>query len=500
MGCEDISRMPFLVIACGKKGKQKTKNNYARYIRGDLIAPPTCGDVFTYSVNSSMPSSTIALCEVIYEYSEVVSKGFDICYEHMVEKREGKATCLPLGGCQLPKEIDFLNKETNHLKLVASPVHSKAGLCSSQGDIWTAQMYQTDFESVSSKSKKETVILTKTDFQTIANGNEETSRFPVVVKVSSTVIVSPLVSPSDCYEALTLLHKEGVDLDALLCCAKLRHSTQSGLILIMEDLSKQGYQVLRPADQMDDGKYKLPSLWSAFTKLFKGILWKAAEVGCIFSDLRIGFDVTSNVLVNFTGKGNLELQLIDFDSFVEVNNLGEVYNHRYLVPNLSAAAYLFLQVFILGHSYEKEQGNKTSVAGDLSMIARSMFDEKPGNLFPIEAVSLLCDHYKAEFDGTIQAKKNRGDLTLSIVSWRDDNSEHCLNCYGSCSPSSRDDTETILNVMIAIGMVVSTKSFEDQINSKKKIGTPIATIEDQTQSEEMLPVTSILQNMGIEEE
>jgi hypothetical protein len=122
----------------------------------------------------------------------------------------------------------------------------------------------------------------------------------------------------------------------------------------MDDLSKQGYQVLRPADQMKVGRYKLPSLWSAFTKLFQGILWKAAKAGsgCIFSDFRVGFDETSNVLVNFTGKSNLELQLIDFGSFVEAKHLRQVDNHRYLVSNLSAAAYLFLQVFLLGHSYE----------------------------------------------------------------------------------------------------------------------------------------------------
>ena len=224
MGRKDISRMPFLVIACEKKddgtGKDELKNtdeqgeeetndafqsekkgnNNARYIRGDLIAPPTCGDVFTYSVNSYMPADNKAAnVAVSCEYFEVVSKGFDICHEHMVEKREGKVTCLPLGGCKLPEKIDFLDKDEHDLKLVASPVYSTPDFRSSQGDIWTAQMSKEDFESIQEKDvylNKDGVAFSLSE--QFIRAEKVTGTVPVVVKVSSTVIVSPLISPSDC--------------------------------------------------------------------------------------------------------------------------------------------------------------------------------------------------------------------------------------------------------------------------------------------------------------
>ena len=481
MGCKDKSRMRFLVIACEKEdddaifdagtsqGEDKGKN-YARYVSGDLIAPPTCGDVFTYTISSSSPVGVEADVEMGFEYIEAIVEGFDICHEHMVKNLEGKVPCcLPLSGSELPETIAFLDKnETEHdLKLVASPTHSTHGsFRSSQGDIWTAQMSKDNLESIHRESK-DGVSFIRTE--TIKAGG----MLPVVVKVSSTVFVSPLINPSDCYQALTLLHDKGADLGALLCCVKLRHRAQSGLIIIMENLYEQGYQVLRPKDQMNESKYELPSLWAAFTDLFERILWKAAEEGCIFSDLRVGFDETSNVLINFNDENNLQLRLIDFDSFVQAECLEEVDNDRYLAPQLSAAAYLFLQVFILGHSYEKKQGNADIKAHSLSIQAKQIFNESLDNPFPIEAVSLLCDHYRAKFDK--HANTNNHTTIMKTTNetncWREKNSAFCYECVDNSKEENRVDIETILNLMIAIGMVTNfrtnPKVEDDQTTSEK---------------------------------
>jgi hypothetical protein len=486
MGCKDKSRMRFLVIACEKEdddaifdadtsqGEDKGKN-YARYVSGNLIAPPTCGDVFTYTISSSSPVGVEADVEMGFEYIEAIVEGFDICHEHMVKNLEGKVPCcLPLSGSELPKTIAFLDKnETQHdLKLVASPTHSTDGsFRSSQGDIWTAQMSKDNLESIHRESKDGvSFIRTETieDRPLIKAGR----MLPVVVKVSSTVFVSPLINPSDCYQALTLLHDKGADLGALLCCVKLRHSAQSGLIIIMENLYEQGYQVLRPKDQMNESKYELPSLWAAFTDLFVRILWKAAEEGCIFSDLRVGFDETSNVLVNFNDKNNLQLRLIDFDSFVQAECLGEMDDDRYLASELSAAAYLFLQVFILGHSYEHENHKDVVDARSLSIQAKKIFNESLDNPFPIEAVSLLCDHYKAKFDkGTNTNNHTVMTTTNETNCWREKNSAFCYECVDNSKEENRVDIETILNLMIAIGMVVNSrtnhKNEDDQTKSEK---------------------------------
>jgi hypothetical protein len=153
--------MRFLVVAdkkdddtseVGRIGTKRGKNNNikcSRYIHGDLIAPPTCGDVFKYSVNSYMPADHEAADTAVFcEYFEAILEGFDICHQHMVHSREGTVTCLPLSGCELPGMIDFLDDGNHDLKLVASPVYSTPDFRSSQGDIiWTAQMSKEDLKS-----------------------------------------------------------------------------------------------------------------------------------------------------------------------------------------------------------------------------------------------------------------------------------------------------------------------------------------------------------------
>jgi hypothetical protein len=321
-----------------------------------------------------------------------------------------------------------------------------------------------DFESIKEKDTRLNGVSRGKHF---IRTEKVTGTVPVVVKVSSTVIVSPLVSPRKCYETLTFLHEKGVDLGALLCCVQLGHKDQSGLIIIMEDLCEQGYQVLMPKYQMNDDEYDLSSLWSAFTELFRGILWKAAKVGCVYSDLRVGFDVTSNVLVKHNNGGILELQLIDFDSFVEAKHLPPTSDDRYLETRFSAAAYLFLQVFILGYSYEKKLRQEHVDAKNLSLEAELIFNDNSNNPFPIEAVSLLCDHYKAKFDSTFQAKKMSKGPPDSIVNWRNKNSERCSDYLKSVQP------ETIIAVMENIGMVSRIITSEVKTTSKSSTEEPI---------------------------
>jgi hypothetical protein len=73
-----------------------------------------------------------------------------------------------------------------------------------------------------------------------------------------------------------------------------------------------------------------------------------------------------------------------------------------------------------------------------------IFDEKPGNLFPIEAVSLLCDHYKAKFDTQVmgQTTSLKGSIQ-EVNDWQTRNLNHISNFLKS-DHQSHDTTETIV--------------------------------------------------------
>jgi hypothetical protein len=134
--------------------------------------------------------------------------------------------------------------------------------------------------------------------------NAEDKEIDVVVKVRSLAVHSyfshrdsPLRGIERIYqytkEIETLRFREyptvALDISNVLCAA---YHAFNGIFMITADLSKQGYDKLRP--QKDH--VSLAVLWAAFQELVERVLMPMADLDLVHIDLRAGFDLTSNIL------------------------------------------------------------------------------------------------------------------------------------------------------------------------------------------------------------
>jgi hypothetical protein len=204
-------------------------------------------------------------------------------------------------------------------------------------------------------------------------GWENDNTIPVLIKVSSSLAHDLLVACNDSFTALKdmkLLQvpdlREGevdkVRIPYALIAAK---DADGGLVTIMEDLSSS-HERLEPKKL--DAKL---SLWTAFQKLLMETLIPAAAIKVIFCDLRAGYDLTANILVAKDEKG-IRLELIDFDSFVQVQDYAQPRDRRYLRKYSSACTFVFVQVLVLGMTWknnvEMEKVNFKEICEDLEKL------------------------------------------------------------------------------------------------------------------------------------
>lgn len=148
----------------------------------------------------------------------------------------------------------------------------------------------------------------------------------VVVKVSFiTMTHTPLVHPERTFAALQNVQVAYLEYPERLSDTVKEigtvlyagFETEVGIVLIMSDLSKQGYTDLQP-QQHWHRHGTLEPLWGGFVELVKNVLLPlAASAEVIHPDIRPGFDVTSNILWTLdSNTGKPKLKLIDYDSFV----------------------------------------------------------------------------------------------------------------------------------------------------------------------------------------
>jgi hypothetical protein len=131
----------------------------------------------------------------------------------------------------------------------------------------------------------------------------------------------------------------------------------NGLVQIMPDLTDQGYEVLRPKDFAGTDHWR--RMWDAFKELVTGTLIPLAEMDIVHSDLRPGFDFTSNLLY---ARHAGEMRMVDLDSLIAYRTwrsggLGK----RYMAKKKrrsdaspkrdTALEYLFLKVVSLTDSW-----------------------------------------------------------------------------------------------------------------------------------------------------
>lgn len=257
-------------------------------------------------------------------YFETLLKGFDFDFalDPLMHPK-------PLSGLSLLLTEDndiSMDDFTCFMTAISTP-------CFHQGDFWRGNLVLQNLQQCKEKYKNRMITVPNLTL----NVEEETE---VIVKVASDTIHGGLISSSAAYSALSLIEGElsGYG-SALISCIQL---SKAGIVVVMKDLSTTHKEVCIE----DDGRENIFRYWEGFEALVNGLLLPAARKRVCFVDLRMGYDLLCNVMVQVNDDGSVRWGTIDFNSFSrEVPNVQS--DDRY--PNIyKPLTYVYIQAMLLG--------------------------------------------------------------------------------------------------------------------------------------------------------
>jgi hypothetical protein len=259
----------------------------------------------------------------------------------------GKATLLELT-LRASATIGKFPNSNHHTK---EGDHRHQHWYTTQSEIFTGRLNVCDLNrKLSDDDKSKWIVFTT-----------ENKKIDVVVKVFSQAVHKFLTDPNQFILALTDFTKDPLLVSAIKVLLAVYHQRPIGLITVMADLSKEGYQVLQP----ESSSVALCDLWKGFSNMVNRILVPLAVRGCIHPDIRPGYDVTSNILGKVTEEGRrgnsksktVIMQVIDYESILHKENWKfprePYYDYRYVdsEDDWNALMFLWWQCANVAHSW-----------------------------------------------------------------------------------------------------------------------------------------------------
>jgi hypothetical protein len=175
-------------------------------------------------------------------------------------------------------------------------------------------------------------------------------------------------------------------------------ANRNGLVQLLPNLHSQGFRRLFPHELLHRDGWS--ALWNAVATFVKETLFPLAEYGFIHTDIRVGYDVMSNLLWKPTGG----IRMIDLDSVCAYDDwatLPQLKDKRYIshssIPPWmeNATGYVLLQVVCIGESWLAKRVEKK--------VDTSTFIEKwcgGGSATAELDIDSLLDNYKARLGET----------------------------------------------------------------------------------------------------
>jgi hypothetical protein len=276
-----------------------------QWVSGQLHVPKACGGRFLYSLKDfGCFDDELSIENALSLYIDTMLFGWKVAVQvrdELVNKELSPA--LPASGRNLMLDGKRLTPTFCASPIGgANPIPGVIGRAINQGDLFQGKL---NFQEVTDAAVKKLVLL--------SSDVDATEERDVLVKVSSIAVHSLLIHPDKAYIALRNI-RASVDrkvIEELCTVLYAVVKTEVGLMTIMADLSRQGYKTLHPAS------YNLEILWEGFSKLVKDVLLPMAEFAkVIHPDIRPGFNVTCNILVDESLGGNT-MKLVDYESLIE---------------------------------------------------------------------------------------------------------------------------------------------------------------------------------------
>lgn len=321
------SNLPLAVIAAQKYGK-KVETDLLQWVWGELHIARASGDHIRYSVNDfgGFKEGDNSVTKALALYLHVLSFGLEIAVQ---VRNELETNTLPS-----PLPASGLTLRVKDIELgplfCASPIHGANSFQTSTVPSKQLNISQGDMFKGKVKNLREILAMSKNKPFFLSSAAVIESQLEVLVKVSSVAVHRYLVHPSfvvAAFEKMKLVFLEAdaftkeklqrlLDEFGTVLYAAVR--TDTGLIMIMKDLSNFNYEDLRP---MDKSEY-IVHLWEGFRRLVEQVLLPLAQFATVIHpDFRPGYDITSNILLHFNEATNFAtMKLIDYESLVKFDD------------------------------------------------------------------------------------------------------------------------------------------------------------------------------------
>lgn len=338
-GNDDEKALPLVVLAGNTKsaGVPTTKTHW---VRGDVVIPEACCDRYSFRVKSfgkfcSDPVEEMRSTEqALSVYLDTLLFGIRaaiLAFRDRLSDHERKPN--PISGVALLIGSQALDWQV-HATAIRLPFgHQDMNV--SQAELFKGKLNVFDY-----LIPDENCV-----FFCARNMN-----VPVIIKASSIAVHRMLIHPDVSFPVLKLASSALWDCPLL---AVLRRN--AGMITIMDDLSEQGYAILRPESGFSTN---LASLWKGFKRLVIAVLVPLAKLGVIHADIRPGFDLTANILYKVVDDGKVQMQLIDYESVVDLMAWNAPPNHGgYLSigKNKNAMAFVMWQCIAVAYAWLEER-------------------------------------------------------------------------------------------------------------------------------------------------
>jgi hypothetical protein len=414
----ELKVIPFAVVSScqtnktsGGGGDTKAARKGSRWVHGNLVVPEVCG--FPYAFNVDAYGNPVEGQEQgnhssLAAYLHVMAHGLTLASEWIKHASEAKPPLrnLPAPHCMSGRSLHFgtdtpLTRDgTNEatLVLVASPVskYGKYGLRISQGEL---------FKTTINLQKLRSSMSTRDDAFWCCDtyDDEETS---VLVKVTSMSCFVLLVPSGRAYlygieDDVWKLRKGVRDVLSKSLYGFYVTPGKHGLVQLLPNLIEQGYGELRPKDWLFEDTWS--AVWDAFAQFVAGTLLPLAKYEILHTDLRAGYDVTSNVLYNPTCGGSM--RMIDLDSLCSLWYLCGMsstrdkrnFNPRYLPAKMrdSALGFLLAQVMCVSEAWlggiRDADVNATDI---ITEAAHSIEDVKGAATVDEGLIAKVLAHYR----------------------------------------------------------------------------------------------------------
>jgi hypothetical protein len=364
-----------LAIVTGKRRRADPRKEPTCWTHANLCPPEECGGEYAFNVDAFGAFHDHSSQEAVTAYLDVLASG--MVTAEMWLGRVSEMTQLPMPSPMSGRALMFGSKKLDCVRFVGSPLTRKSRAApSSEGQLKISQGELFCGEIDLAQLRIDVADGERTRWYSDVSAAQGVSQ--VLIKVSSDPCYGRLVGSEGLLQrAYEFKHfKESIAATIPRCLAPSLHGAFvpgfAGLVQIMPDLTKLGFEPFRPRPLTEAGETK--TMWCSFRQFVESVLLPLADIGVIHPDLRPGYGSTSNIMYN---KDTGEIRMIDLDSVVFLHNYKWNFArdkriisvHRRIYPYhreiQTAMDFLFGQVVVITESWLKKVSDRDADADEL---------------------------------------------------------------------------------------------------------------------------------------